>query len=83
MNKFDALVDRLLGAGCPVKLLSGLLSEMDVSAENVSELKNIVNLLEMHEGEIRRLRQSISIGIRQHTLASYSDALGKKRGKQE
>jgi hypothetical protein len=51
MNKIDALVDRLLGAGCPVKLLSGLLSEMDVSAENVSELENIVNLLEMHEGE--------------------------------
>ena len=81
MNDINAVVERLLGSDCPVKTLSDLLSGMDVSAENVSELENIVNLLEMHEDEIRRLRQSVSLHIRQYVLASYSDGLRRKRGK--
>jgi hypothetical protein len=83
MNDINAIVERLLGADCPVKMLSDLLSGMDVSAENASELENIVNLLEMHEDEIRRLRQSVSLHIRQYVLASYSEGLRKKRGKPE
>ena len=81
MNDMNAMVERLLSADCPVKLLSDLLSGLDVSAENVSELENIVTLLEMHEDEIRRLRQGVSLRIREYVLASYSDGLRRKRGK--
>jgi len=66
-----------------VKTLSDLLSGMEVSAENISELENVIILLEMHEEEIRRLRQSISLHVRQYVLASYSEGLRKKRGKPE
>jgi hypothetical protein len=51
---------------------------MDVSAENISELDKVVNLLEMHEEEIRRLRQSVSLQTRQYVLASYSKHLRKR-----
>ena len=83
MDDINAVVERLLGAGCPLNTLSELLSDMDVSAENISELENIVNVLEMHENEIRRLRQSISIHTRQYVLASYSEHLRNKRGSPE
>ena len=83
MNDINAVVERLLGEGCPLKTLSDLLSDMDVSAENISELEKVVNLLEMHEEEIRRLRQSVSLQTRQYVLASYSEHLRKKRGKPE
>ena len=81
MNDVKSMVELLLSADCPVKQLSGLLSGMDVSAENVSELENIVTLLEMHEDEIRRLRQGVILRIREYVLASYSDGLRKKRSK--
>ena len=83
MDDISAVVERLLGAGGPLKTLSDLLSDMDVSAENISELENIIDILEMHEEEIRRLRQSISLCTRQYVLASYSEQLIKKRGKPE
>jgi len=83
MDDVKAVVERLLGEGCPLKTLSDLLLGADVSAENISELENIVNLLEMHEEEIRRLRQSISLRARQYILASHTEYLKKKRGKPE
>jgi hypothetical protein len=83
MNDSKAIVEHLLGEDCPVKTLSDLLSGMEVSAENISELENVIILLEMHEEEIRRLRQSISLHVRQYVLASYSEGLRKKRGKPE
>ena len=78
MNDISAIVEHLLSADCPVKTLSDMLSGMDVSAENISELDKVVNLLEMHEEEIRRLRQSISLQTRQYVLASYSKHLRKR-----
>jgi len=83
MNDINAVVERLLGEGCPLKTLSDLLSDMDVSAENISELENIINLLEIREEEIRRLRQSISLHTRKYVLESYAEPLRKKRGKPE
>jgi len=79
MNDISAVVERLLGTDCTVKTLSDMLSGMDASAENISELEKVVNLLEMHEEEIRRLRQSISLHTRQYVLASYSKHLRKKK----
>jgi len=83
MDDIKAVVERLLGEGCPLKTLSDLLSGTVVSAKNISELENIVNLLEMHEEEIRRLRQSISLRARHYILASHTEHLRKKRGKPE
>jgi len=83
MYDISTMAEHLLSADCPVKTLSDLLSGMDVSAENVSELENIVNLLEMYEDEIRRLRQAISVRIREIVLGSYSEGLRKNRGKPE
>jgi len=81
MYDISTMAEHLLSADCPVKMFSDLLLGMDVSAENVSELENI--LLEMHEDEIRRLRQSVSLRIREYVLASYSEGLRKNRGKPE
>jgi len=60
LNSLDE-INELMILDYAVKTLSDVMSEMDVSTENVSELENVVNLLEMHEAEVRRLRQSLSL----------------------
>ena len=83
MEEINAVVEHLLGEPCPLKTLSDLLSGTAVSAENISELENIINVLERHEEEIRRLRQRISIHTRQYVHASYSEDIKNRRGKPE
>ena len=66
-----------------MKTLSDLLSGMDVSAELISDLENIVTVLEMREEEIRTLRQSVSRIIRQYVLAYHAEDIKNRRGKPE
>lgn len=72
------IVERLLREDCPIRLLSNVLSGREITPDNVSELEKILNVLEMHEEEIRRLRQSIMLGIRDHYLESYALELRNK-----
>ena len=87
MEEVNEVVEQLLGEPCPLKtlsdLLSDLLSGMDVSAENISELKNIIYVLEMREEEIRTLRQSVSRILRQYVLAYHAEGIKNRRGKPE
>jgi len=78
------IVERLLSEDCPVRLLSNVLSGREITPDNVSELERILNVLEMHEEEMRRLRQSIMLGIRDHYLKSYALELrNKTRGNRQ
>jgi hypothetical protein len=43
----------------------------------------MVDVLEMHEADIRKLRQSISLKIRQHVYASFSEHLRNRKNKLE
>ncbi|MCJ7731841.1 hypothetical protein MUP51_05945 [Candidatus Bathyarchaeota archaeon] len=78
MSDIEKQVERLLSSDCPVRVLSELMSEIRVSAENRSELEDIENILEIHENEIRRLRQSLSLRLRQYSFEYYSEYLKKK-----
>ena len=70
MNSLEE-INELVLVDYAVKTLFDVMSEMDVSTENVSEFENVVNLLEMHEAEVRRLRQCLNLRLRQHVLKSY------------
>ncbi|TFH17601.1 hypothetical protein E4H04_04700 [Candidatus Bathyarchaeota archaeon] len=78
MSDIEKQVERLLSSECPVKVLSELMSEIRVSAENRSELEDIENMLEIHENEIRSLRQNLSLRLRQYSFEYYSEYLKKK-----
>jgi len=71
-------VDKLLQAGNALQTLYDLIPG-ESSVENVSKLEDIVGLLEIHEAEVRRLRQSLSLRLRQHALETYLESL-RRRG---
>ena len=80
-NDVKSFAEGLQGDDNPIQLLSEMLSKMKISDENVSDFENIVDILEIYEAEVRRLRQSISLNIREYVLASYAQDLRKKKGK--
>jgi hypothetical protein len=57
MNSLDD-VKRLVASGYALKTLYDLMSDGVLSSGNVSKLEDVVNQLEIHEAEVRRLRQS-------------------------
>ena len=78
MSNVEKKVEDLLGSKCPVKLLSTLIGETQVSAENRAELEDVVSMLEMHENELRSLRQNLSLRLRQYSFNYYREYLIKK-----
>ncbi len=78
MRNIKRQVELLRSSKCPVRTLSELLSVIPVSAENRAELEDVVSILEIHENEIRSLRQSLSLHLRQYSLEYYSECLKKK-----
>ena len=75
MSGFKEQVEHMLNQKCPLLTLSELMSMINVSAENRAELEDIVGMLEIHESELRSVRQSLSLRLRQYTLEYYSDFL--------
>ena len=61
MEEINAVVEHLLGEPCPLKTLSDLLSGTAVSAENISELENIINVLERYRNLEVNLATPISL----------------------
>ena len=79
MSDIDEQVQRLLGQDCPIKLLSALIEDQKVSGENHSDLEDLVSVLEIHENEIRRLRQSLNIRLRQYKYSYYIEYMKNHR----
>lgn len=77
MNRIKKHVEHLLSSKCPLSTISEHLSEVKVSVENRAELEDIVSMLEIHENDIRSLRQSLSLRIRQYKLEYYSEYFRK------
>jgi hypothetical protein len=76
-NNLDEL-DDLLRSGYALRTLYDVVSEESLSVVNVSKLEDVVTQLEIHEAEVRRLRQSLSLRLRQHMLESYLENLKKR-----
>ena len=77
MRDINKQVELLQNSKCPVRSLSELLPVIQVSAENRAELEDVVSILKEHENEIRSLRQSLSLQLRQYSLEYYSEFLKK------
>ena len=78
MSDVTKQVEHLLGSKNPIKTLTNLLGGLTVSLETKAELENVVNILEIHEHEIRSLRQSLYLRLRQHSLNYHKEYLIKK-----
>ncbi len=78
MSVVNKQVEHLLGSKCPIQTLSDLLGEVNVSAENRAELEDIVSMLEIHEHEIRSLKQSLNLRLRNYSFDYYKEYLIKK-----
>ena len=82
MNELEKLANEILNQDCPVRKLSQLISETKVSEINASEFRKIVDLLEIHEEEIRQLRQTARLKMREYFLNTYSAKLRNKLAKE-
>ena len=71
-------LNNLMRSGYALRTLYGLESEGNPPIVNVSELEGIIGLLEIHEAEVRRLRQNLSLHLRQHERESYLQNLKKR-----
>lgn len=63
-------VKRLVESGYALQTLYKLMSQGDISSGNVAKLETVVNQLEIHENEVRRYRQTLSLRPRQYFLES-------------
>ena len=72
-------LNNLIRSGYALRTLYVLESEGNPPIVNISEFEGIIGLLEIHEAEVRRLRQNLSLHLRQHELKSYLEKL-KQRG---
>ena len=75
MSEVNKRVEHLLGSKCPIKTLSDLIRETQVSEETRTELEDVVSMLEIHENELRNLRQSLNLRLRQFNLSYYKEYL--------
>jgi hypothetical protein len=77
LNSLES-IKRLVESGYALQTLYDLMSENNLSSGSVTELEDVVNLLEIHECEVRRLRQSLSLRLRQYALESYLEELKQR-----
>jgi hypothetical protein len=77
LNSLDS-IKKLVESGYALQTLYDLMSEHNLSSGSVAELEDVVNRLEIHESEVRSLRQSLSLRLRQYALESYLDGLKKR-----
>jgi hypothetical protein len=68
-------VKRLIKSGYALKTLYDLMAVDDLSPNNFSTLEDVVNQLEIHESEVREVRQSLSLRLRQEFLEAYKEGL--------
>jgi hypothetical protein len=71
-------VKKLVESGYALQALYDLIVLNDLSPSNSSTMQNVVNQLEIHENEVRRLRQNLSLRLRQQFFEEYKEGLKKR-----
>ena len=79
MEELEKLTQSILINDCPVKKVSHLLSSFEVSDINMESVEDTINILEMHEAEIRKLRQALSIKLGNHKIEKITQNLRKRK----
>jgi hypothetical protein len=68
MSEIRDLLNSMLLNDCPLEKVSELVENVEVSDLNNEVVEEIVNLLKIHEAEIRILRQNLSAKLRNHKM---------------
>lgn len=71
MEDLEQLLQSILINDCPVKMVSDMIQNLEVQDDNDKSIEEAVNLLKMHEDEIRKLRQELSTKLLNHRAANY------------
>jgi hypothetical protein len=66
MEELKDEVTRILNQECPVSRVNHLINTIAVNEDNVEAINEAINYLEMHESEIRRVRQLLMLKTRDH-----------------
>jgi hypothetical protein len=68
MSEIRDLVNSMLLNDCPLEKVSELVEELEVSDLNDEAVEEVVNLLKIHEAEIRKLRQRLAVRLINHKM---------------
>jgi hypothetical protein len=63
MKELEDFAMRILENDCPVRGLSEYLKITSISAYNEDQVQDLINLLEIHEDEIRKLRLTAKLKL--------------------
>jgi hypothetical protein len=78
MDKLEKLTESMLSKDCPLEKVHDLVSSFKVSDINEQSVENAINVLEMHEEEIRTLRQKLSLKLGNHRVEKVLSNLRKR-----
>jgi hypothetical protein len=71
MSGIKELVKSVLLNDCPVEKVSKLIENIEVSDNNDAAVEEAVNLLKIHETEIRKLRQDLATKLMNHKMEKF------------
>ena len=63
MKELERFALKILENDCPVRGLSEYLKKTSISAYNEDQVQDLINLLEIHEDEIRNLRRTAKLKL--------------------
>ena len=66
MEEVKDEVTRLLNQECPISRVNHLINKIEVDDVTIKTLNEAINYLEMHEAEIRRVRQLLMLKTRDY-----------------
>ena len=61
MKELELFAMKILENDCPVRGLSEYLKKTPINAYNEDQVQDLINLLEIHEDEIRNLRRTAKL----------------------
>lgn len=71
MKELNNEIARILDKECPMNRLREIANTVKISDENISSINEAINYLEMHEAEIRGVRQLLMLKVKDYWVKEF------------
>ena len=71
MKELRDEINRIIDKECPMKRISQIANTVIVSDENISTINEAINYLEIHEAEIRKVRQLLMLKVKDYWVKEF------------
>ena len=71
MKELKNEINKILKKECPMKRIKQIVNTVNVTDENISTINEAINHLEMHELEIRSIRQTLMLKAKDYWVKEF------------